>query len=194
VTSSIRTILNAARVLPVLTIEDTASAVPLAKAFVESGVRMLEVTMRTNVALDAVREIRARVPEAIVGAGTILTPNDVRKAMDAGAAFGVSPGTTAELLRAVRNEGWPFLPGVMTPSEIIRGLDYGFDTFKLFPAEVAGGVDYLRSLAGPFPHVKFCPTGGITPELAEEYLALDNVISVGGSWLKPTVRTGSRVL
>ncbi|AXQ29396.1 bifunctional 4-hydroxy-2-oxoglutarate aldolase/2-dehydro-3-deoxy-phosphogluconate aldolase [Solimonas sp. K1W22B-7] len=187
-----RELLQLGPVMPVLVIEDAALAVPLARALVDGGLYALEVTLRTPAALAAIRAIAAEVPDAVVGAGTLLTPADVASAREAGARFGVSPGATAELLAAGRLEGWPFLPGVMTPSDILAARSAGYDTLKFFPAEAAGGCAMLKSFRGPFPEVQFCPTGGIDPARAVEYLALPNVGCVGGSWLAPADRTAAR--
>jgi len=172
-------------VIPVLVIEDLVQAVPLAKALVAGGVRVLEVTLRTPVALAAIRAMADEVPEAIVGVGTLTRPEDFTEARDAGACFGVSPGLTPALIAAARDSDLPLLPGVMTPSEVIAARLAGFRELKLFPARQAGGMGMLQALAGPFPDVTFCPTGGITAETAPEFLALPNVGCVGGSWLTP---------
>ena len=181
-------VLNVMRVgpvIPVLVIEDLAQAVPLAQALVAGGVRVLEVTLRTPVALAAIRAMADEVPEAIVGVGTLTRPEDFTEARDAGACFGVSPGLTPALIAAARQSGLPLLPGVMTPSDVIAARQAGFEQLKLFPARQAGGMGMLQALAGPFPDVTFCPTGGITAETAPEFLALPNVGCVGGSWLTP---------
>jgi 2-dehydro-3-deoxyphosphogluconate aldolase / (4S)-4-hydroxy-2-oxoglutarate aldolase len=172
-------------VIPVIVIEHLAQAVPLARALIAGGVRVLEVTLRTPVALTAVRAIVDEVPEAIVGVGTLTRPEDMTEALEAGARFGVSPGLTPLLIEAARDSGLPLLPGVMTPSEIIAARLAGFRELKLFPAQQAGGVGMLKALAGPFPDMIFCPTGGVTAETAPEFLALSNVACVGGSWLTP---------
>mgnify|MGYP001416572172 CR=1 FL=1 len=172
-------------VIPILVIEDLAQAVPLAQALVAGGVRVLEVTLRTSVALAAIRAIAREVPEVIVGVGTLTRPDEFAMARDAGACFGVTPGLTPVLIEAARETGLPLLPGVMTPSEVIAARLAGFREMKLFPAQQAGGMGMLRALAGPFPDVTFCPTGGITAETAPEFLALPNVGCVGGSWLTP---------
>lgn len=178
-------VLRVGPVIPVIVIEDLAQAVPLAKALVAGGVRVLEVTLRTPVALAAIRAIAREVPEAIVGAGTLTRPEDFTEARDAGARFGVSPGLTPALVEAARESGLPLLPGVMTPSDVIAARLAGFRELKLFPARQAGGVGMLQALAGPFPDATFCPTGGIAAETAPEFLALPNVACVGGSWLTP---------
>lgn len=172
-------------VIPVIVIEDLAHAIPLARALVAGGVRVLEVTLRTPVALKAIRALAREVPEAIVGAGTLTRPEEFAEARDAGACFGVSPGLTPALIAAARDSGLPLLPGVMTPSDVIAARLAGFRALKLFPAQPAGGIGMLQALAGPFPDVTFCPTGGITAETAPEFLALPNVACVGGSWLTP---------
>jgi 2-dehydro-3-deoxyphosphogluconate aldolase/(4S)-4-hydroxy-2-oxoglutarate aldolase len=175
-------------VIPVIVIDDVAQALPLAKALIAGGVRVLEVTLRTPVAFDAIRAIRAisrEVEGAIVGVGTISRAEDFAAALAAGARFGVSPGLTPALIAAARASGLPLLPGVMTPSDVIAARAAGFTELKLFPAQQAGGIGMLKALAGPFPEVMFCPTGGITSASAPEFLALPNVACVGGSWLTP---------
>jgi 2-dehydro-3-deoxyphosphogluconate aldolase/(4S)-4-hydroxy-2-oxoglutarate aldolase len=172
-------------VIPVIVVDDLAKAVPLAKALVAGGVRLLEVTLRTAVALQAVRAIADAVEGAIVGVGTITRPEDFDLAIAAGARFGVSPGLTPALIDAARNCGLPMLPGVMTPSDVIAARAAGFTELKLFPAQQAGGLGMLKAMAGPFPDVTFCPTGGVTATTAPDFLALPNVGCVGGSWLTP---------
>jgi len=172
-------------VIPVMVIDDLETAVPLARALVDGGVRLLEITMRTPVALEATRRIVEEVPDAIVGVGTLTTIADIALAIEAGASFGVSPGATAALLAAARDAGLPLLPGVMTPSDILGGLAEGYDTFKFFPAQQAGGMAMLKAFHGPFPDLVFCPTGGIDVSTAPQFLALPNVACVGGSWLAP---------
>lgn len=191
--ASIREILVADPVLPVVTIENPADAVPLARALVSGGVRTLEVTLRTATALDSIRAIASEVPEVVIGAGTVVTPADLQRACDAGARFGVTPGVTRDLLAAGRASGIPLLPGVLTPSEVLSAVAAGFTVLKLFPAQPAGGVALLKALAGPFPDIVFCPTGGISFDLAREYLALANVFCVGGSWITPpdAIRSGN---
>ncbi len=183
--TGIRAIMAASPVMPVIVLDRVADAVPLADALVRGGIRVLEVTLRTAAALDCVRAIRAAVPDAIVGVGTITTPRDFDAARAAGAAFGVSPGATSALLAHAASADWPFLPGTMTPSDVMCAADAGFTALKLFPARQAGGIDMLKALAGPFPDALFCPTGGIDAESAPGYLALPNVACVGGSWLAP---------
>lgn len=178
-------ILAASPVMPVIVLNRVEDAVPLANALVNGGIRVLEITLRTKAALDCVRAIRAAVPDAIVGVGTITNIADMDAAREAGAVFGVSPGNTQTLLAHAAATGFPFLPGAMTPSDVMRALDSGFTEMKLFPAKQAGGIDMLKALGGPFPQVMFCPTGGIDAESAPTYLALPNVACVGGSWLAP---------
>ena len=178
-------LLRAGPVMPVLVIRDAGQAVDLATALVAGGIRTLEVTLRTAAALDAIRQIHDRVPGALVGAGTVLSPSDWQRAQDAGAMFGISPGLTPALLAATRPSSLPFVPGVATASEAMTALDAGFTVMKLFPAEAVGGQALLKSLHGPLPQLLFCPTGGIHPGNAAAYLALPNVGCVGGSWLAP---------
>lgn len=187
-----RAILALAPVIPVITIDRLEDAVPLAKALCAGGLRVLEVTLRTRHALPAIEAMRMAVPDAVVGVGTLAKPEDFVDAARAGAQFGVSPGLTAELVTAAKQTPFPLLPGIMTPSELIAGLGWGFDTFKLFPAQQAGGVGMLKALGAPFPDVKFCPTGGISRATAPEFLALPNVACVGGSWVTPAdkIRAG----
>ena len=172
-------------VIPVIVIDRLQDAVPLARALVEGGVRVLEVTLRTPVALQAIAAMVREVPGAIVGAGTIRSPADARAAHQAGAVFGVSPGYTAEVGAACRALGLPLLPGVATASEVMAAQADGLSFLKFFPATAAGGIPLLKALAGPFPDVLFCPTGGITPQTAGDFLALPNVRVCGGSWLTP---------
>ncbi|MBL8359332.1 MAG: bifunctional 4-hydroxy-2-oxoglutarate aldolase/2-dehydro-3-deoxy-phosphogluconate aldolase [Rubrivivax sp.] len=172
-------------VIPVIVLQREADAVPLARALVAGGVRVLEVTLRTPAALAAMRAIVREVPEAIVGAGTLRSVADVRAAIDAGCRFGVSPGYLDEIGAACREGGLPLLPGVATASELMAAQRDGHDFVKFFPATAAGGIPMLKALAGPFPDVSFCPTGGITVETAPQFLALPQVKVVGGSWLTP---------
>jgi 2-dehydro-3-deoxyphosphogluconate aldolase/(4S)-4-hydroxy-2-oxoglutarate aldolase len=186
-----------APVVPVVVVEDAADAVPLARALVAGGLTAIEVTLRTPAALDAIREISGAVPQAVVGAGTVIAPEQVTACGAAGARFLVSPGWTDALLTAMRASGLPFLPGVSTTSEVVALLERGVREMKFFPAQAAGGTAYLRSLAGPLPQARFCPTGGIGPGNAPEYLALPNVGCVGGSWMVPadavTARDWARI-
>ena len=172
-------------VIPVIVIQRLQDAVPLAQALVAGGVRVLELTMRTPVALAAIEAIARAVPEALVGAGTIRSAADARAAKDAGSVFGVSPGYTAEVGAACRAAGLPLLPGVATASEVMAAQADGLGFLKFFPATAAGGLPMLKALGGPFPDVVFCPTGGITAETAPQFLALPNVAVCGGSWLTP---------
>lgn len=178
-------IMRASPVIPVIAIDDLQHAVPLAKALVAGGIRVLEVTLRTPQGLPAIRAIAESVPEAIVGVGTLTQPEEFTAAREAGAVFGVSPGLTPALIAAAKNSGLPLLPGVMTPSEVMAAREAGFRQLKLFPAVPAGGVGMLNAIAGPLPDVMFCPTGGISLETAPQFLACKNVACVGGSWLTP---------
>lgn len=189
---TIAEILALGPVVPVIVVEDAAHAVPLARALVAGGVRALEVTLRTPAGLESIRRIAAEVPDAVVGAGTVLTPAQLDDVADAGAAFAVSPGATAALFDAAAGSPVPLLPGTATASEVMAALERGHAHLKLFPAEASGGVELLASLASPLPAARFCPTGGIDPEKARRYLALPNVVCVGGSWLAPreAVRRG----
>lgn len=186
-------LLNSAVVIPVLTIERLEDAVPLARALVAGGVRVLEVTLRTPVAIAAAKAIIANVPEAVVGIGTILNGDDLARAEAVGAKFGISPGATPDLLKAAAASALPFAPGIATASELMQALAHGFDLAKFFPAEQSGGIKALRALAGPFPDTRFCPTGGIGEANASAWLAEPNVVAVGGSWLCPAadVRSGN---
>jgi 2-dehydro-3-deoxyphosphogluconate aldolase/(4S)-4-hydroxy-2-oxoglutarate aldolase len=178
-------LMTAGPVIPVLTIERAEDAVPLAGALVAGGLKALEVTLRTSGALEAIRLIAHEVPDAIVGAGTVLNAQDFDRALAAGARFVVSPGLTEPLIGAARDAHVAFLPGVATASEVMRGLDAGLSRFKFFPAESSGGPAALRALNGPFPACRFCPTGGVTAASAATYLALPNVLCVGGAWVAP---------
>lgn len=186
-------LLQSARVIPVLTIERVEDAVPLASALVKGGVRVLEITLRTEAAIDAARAIMAEVPEAIVGIGTVLNSEDLARTKTLGARFAVSPGATPELLDAAAASDLPFMPGIATASELMQALARGFDLVKFFPAEQSGGLSALRALRGPFPHAHFCPTGGIGESNAATWLAEANVVVVGGSWLCPAadIRSGN---
>lgn len=181
---TIATLCRKAPVIPVLVVEDVRHAAPLARALIRGGLPVLEVTLRTPAALEV---IRAMVAEegGIVGAGTLLTPEDVRAAKAAGAAFGVSPGATPRLIAACADEGLPLLPGAATATEVMTLLEAGYSVQKFFPAEAAGGAAALAAIGGPLPQVRFCPTGGITPETARGYLKLASVLCVGGSWVAP---------
>lgn len=174
-----------APVIPVLAVSDLAHAVPLARALVSGGLRVLEISLRTSVAIGCIDAIRRAVAEAIIGVGTLTKAVDFAAADRAGAQFGVTPGLTPELAAAARGARFPLLPGVMTPTEVIAARHAGFNVLKFFPAHQAGGLGMLRALSAPFPDVLFCPTGGITRASAPEYLGLPNVVSVGGSWVAP---------
>ncbi len=178
-------LLSLVPVVPVVVLDDLDHAVPVARALVAGGLPVIELTLRTPVALDAIAAIAAEVPEILVGAGTITSPDLVGRAVEAGAQFLVSPGTTPALLREMARSGVPFLPGTATVSEAMAVLEAGFTEMKFFPAEASGGAAYLKSLASPLPAARFCPTGGITAATAPSYLSLPNVGCVGGSWLTP---------
>ncbi|MGY1580188.1 bifunctional 4-hydroxy-2-oxoglutarate aldolase/2-dehydro-3-deoxy-phosphogluconate aldolase [Streptomyces sp. MN13] len=190
--SAVPSVLDLAPVVPVVVVSDAADAVPLARALVAGGLPAIEVTLRTPGALPAIRAIADEVPDAVVGAGTVITPGQVDEAVAAGARFLVSPGWTDVLLAAMRGSGVPFLPGVSTTSEVVALLERGVREMKFFPAEAAGGTAYLRSLSGPLPQARFCPTGGIGPASAPDYLALPNVGCVGGSWMLPAGAVAAR--
>ncbi len=185
-------VLRLSPVMPVVVIDDAAQAVRMARALLTGGVTTVEITLRTPAALDAIAAIASEVPEMIVGAGTVLSADDLDAAITAGARYALSPGGTPKLMKAARKRDIPFIPGVSTSSEIQRGLELGYNCFKLFPAEQLGGPSVLKALGGPFPNVRFCPTGSITSEKAPSYLALPNVLCVGGSWIAPAekIHTG----
>jgi 2-dehydro-3-deoxyphosphogluconate aldolase/(4S)-4-hydroxy-2-oxoglutarate aldolase len=185
-------LLDLAPVVPVVVLQDVSEAVPLARALVAGGLAAIEVTLRTPVALDAIRAIAEEVPDAVVGAGTVITPEQVHDSVAAGARFLVSPGWTDVLLEAMRGSGVPFLPGVSTTSEVVALLERGVREMKFFPAEAAGGTAYLKSLSGPLPQARFCPTGGIGAGNAPEYLSLPNVGCVGGTWMLPADAVAAR--
>ena len=174
------------RVVPVVVLQEAAHAVPLARALLAGGIDVIEITLRTPCALDAIAAVARDVPEMQVGAGTLLTADDVRRARDAGARFGLSPGHSPSLLQAVAEAGLPFVPGVMTPGEVMAAREAGYQLMKLFPATVAGGLDMLKALASPFGDVRFCPTGGVNLDNLAGFLAQPNVALVGGSWLAPS--------
>lgn len=172
-------------IIPVMVINKIEHAVPLAKALVAGGIRVLEVTLRTDCALEAIARIAAEVPEALVGAGTILNEAQLAQAAEAGAQFAITPGATVELLKAGKAGKIPLIPGVASISEVMVGLGLGYTHFKFFPAEASGGVNALKAFSGPLADVRFCPTGGITPSSYKDYLALGNVDCIGGSWIAP---------
>ncbi|OBU12077.1 bifunctional 4-hydroxy-2-oxoglutarate aldolase/2-dehydro-3-deoxy-phosphogluconate aldolase [Morganella psychrotolerans] len=182
---SANSILAAGPVVPVIVIDELHQAVPLARALIAGGVRVLEVTLRTSCAVDAIRAIAQEVPEAIVGAGTVTNPEQLKAVTAAGAQFAISPGLTDALLQAAVDGPIPLIPGISTVSELMTGMSYGLDNFKFFPAEANGGVSALKAIAGPFSHIRFCPTGGINLSNYSDYLALSSVLCVGGSWLVP---------
>ncbi|MFI0515652.1 2-dehydro-3-deoxyphosphogluconate aldolase/(4S)-4-hydroxy-2-oxoglutarate aldolase [Streptomyces canus] len=190
--SSHASLLDIAPVVPVVVLANASDAVPLARALVAGGLSAIEVTLRTPAALDAIRAIAEEVPDAVVGAGTVITPEQVRESVAAGARFLVSPGWTDVLLEAMRGSGVPFLPGVSTTSEVVALLERGVREMKFFPAEAAGGTAYLRSLSGPLPQARFCPTGGIGAGNAPDYLSLPNVGCVGGTWMLPADAIAAR--
>lgn len=172
-------------VMPVLTIERAADAVPLARALVQGGLPVLEITLRTTAALEALEVVGAEVPQALVGVGTVLEPRQVDAAKEAGARFIVSPGSTPQLVTAAQASGLPFLPGIQTVSEAMVLAEQGFTLMKFFPAEAAGGIAWLKAAASPLAGLRFCPTGGVLAETAQAYLSLGNVAAVGGSWMAP---------
>lgn len=183
--TSAEDILKQGPVVPVIVIKKLEQAVPLAKALVDGGINVLEVTLRTECAIDAIRLIAQEVPEAIVGAGTVINAKQLMDVSQAGAQFAISPGLTEELLAAAVQGNIPLIPGISTVSELMLGMNYGLKEFKFFPAEANGGVKALKAITGPFSQVKFCPTGGISLANYRDYLALDNVLCIGGSWLVP---------
>jgi 2-dehydro-3-deoxyphosphogluconate aldolase/(4S)-4-hydroxy-2-oxoglutarate aldolase len=183
--TSAEQIMAAGPVVPVIVIDKLEQAVPLARALVAGGVWVLEVTLRTACAVEAIHTIAKEVPDAIVGAGTVLNPQQLADVVEAGAQFAISPGLTDELLRAATEGSIPLIPGISTVSELMLGIRYGLREFKFFPAEANGGIRMLQAIGGPFSQVRFCPTGGITSNNYRDYLALKNVLCVGGSWLVP---------
>ena len=195
-TDKLIALLKGQPVIPVLKIDDAGNAVPLARALARGGLPVIEITMRTPDALEAIRRAAAEVPEAVVGAGTILTAAQFDQAAAAGSKFIVSPGATREVFAAARDSSVPLLPGAITPSEMMAALEEGLDFLKFFPAEQAGGAAFLKSLASPFAGLRFCPTGGVTTKNAADYLSLPNVICVGGSWVAPddAVKSGNWAL
>ncbi len=181
----LREVFALAPVIPVITIEDAGQAVPLARALVKGGLRVIEITLRTQAGLDAARAILAEVPEAVVGIGTVLTPADYERAAKLSAAFAISPGMSAELLDAAKTGELPFAPGIQTASDLMACVARGFELVKFFPAVPAGGLAAIDALAGPFPNVRFCPTGGINAANAAQWLAHKKVLAIGGSWVAP---------
>lgn len=191
-TKTLDNILGLGPVMPVLVINDVADAVPLARALVDNGVRVLEVTLRTPNSLAVISRLAEALPEAVVGAGTVTSPELLAAVERAGASFAVSPGLTPNLIAAAKDSAFPLLPGVMTASEAMTAAENGFSRLKLFPAQQAGGVGMLKALFGPLPDLRFCPTGGVSPENAGEFLAQPNVMCVGGSWLAPDALVRAR--
>jgi 2-dehydro-3-deoxyphosphogluconate aldolase/(4S)-4-hydroxy-2-oxoglutarate aldolase len=178
-------IFNQGPVVPVLVIKDVEHAVPLAKALIAGGIRVLEVTLRTDAALEVIAKIAKEVPEAIIGAGTVTNRAQLQQVIDAGAKFAISPGLTSDLLKAGNEGSIALIPGISSISELMTAVDHGYTHLKFFPAEASGGVKALKAIGGPFPDIKFCPTGGISPSNYNDYLALPNVCCAGGSWLAP---------
>ncbi len=178
-------ILHSGPVVPVIVIHSLDHAVPLAKALVTGGIKVLEITLRTSMAIEAIRMVSEQVPEAIVGAGTVVDERDLHSVSKAGGVFAISPGLTPDLLHAGSSNDIALIPGISTASELMLGMEYGYREFKFFPAEAAGGTAMLQAIGGPFPQATFCPTGGISPANYKEYLKLKNVACVGGSWLAP---------
>lgn len=178
-------IMTTSPIIPVIEIDEVSQAIDLANALMAGGIRVLEVTLRTDAALDAIKLLAKEVPEAIVGAGTVLNPTDLVKVRDAGASFAISPGCSDPLLTRAKHINFPLIPGLVTGSEIMNGLDLGYTHFKLFPATSVGGIPLLKSFSGPFQQAKFCPTGGINEDNYLDFLALDNVLCAGGSWVAP---------
>ena len=173
-------------VIPVITLDRVDDAVPLAQALLAGGLKVLEVTLRTEAAVEGIRQIVKHVPEAIVGTGTVCTEQHIKLSEDLGCQFMISPGATDKLLRAAENSSVPFLPGISSVSELMRGMEYGYSDFKFFPAEASGGVPVLKAMGGPFGDIRFCPTGGIGLHNVLSYIALPNVLCVGGSWIAET--------
>ena len=182
----VRNLLSGTPIIPVITLDRVSDAVPLAEALLAGGLNVLEITLRTEAAIEGMKEIIKQVPGAIVGSGTVCNAEQIALSEDIGCQFMVSPGSTEELLVAARDCSIPFLPGVSSVSELMRGLDYGYSELKFFPAEASGGVNMLKSIAGPFADARFCATGGIGLHNVADYLALDNILSVGGSWIAAT--------
>ena len=185
-------IFAAGPVVPVLVINDVEKAVPLAKALMEGGIKVLEVTLRTPAAIDVIKRIAQEVPDSLIGAGTVTNAQQLKAVVEAGAKFAISPGMTADLLKAGMDSEIPLIPGISSTSDLMKGKDAGYTHMKFFPAEASGGVKAIKSISGPFPDVTFCPTGGIGPNNYNDYLALNNVKCVGGSWLAPddAIETG----
>ena len=179
-------VLNAGPVIPVIVLEEIEHAVPLANALLKGGIKVLEITLRSEVAVEAIARVSREIPEAVVGAGTVTSAGDLQSVADAGAVFAISPGLTPTLLDAANLGPITLIPGISTASELMFGMEKGYRAFKFFPAGAAGGVRMLKSIGGPFPNITFCPTGGVSADNFQEYLALDNVACVGGSWVVPS--------
>lgn len=179
-------IMTVSPIIPVIEIADVSQSIDLANALIAGGIKVLEITLRTAAAIDAISLLAKEVPEAVIGAGTVLNPQDLEKVRDAGATFAISPGCTDRLLKSAKELNFPLIPGVSTGSEVMQGMDLGYTHFKLFPATSVGGIPLLKSFAGPFQQAKFCPTGGINEDNYLDFLALDNVLCAGGSWVAPT--------
>lgn len=178
-------IMSLSPIIPVIEIDDVGQSIELAHALIAGGINVLEITLRTDAALDAISLLAKEVPEAHIGAGTVLNPSDLAKVRDAGATFALSPGSSKSLLQRANHINFPLIPGISTGSEIMQGMDLGYTHFKLFPATTVGGIPLLKSFGGPFQQARFCPTGGINENNYLDFLALDNVLCVGGSWIVP---------
>ncbi|MEH6457581.1 MAG: bifunctional 4-hydroxy-2-oxoglutarate aldolase/2-dehydro-3-deoxy-phosphogluconate aldolase [Cocleimonas sp.] len=178
-------IMSLSPIIPVIEIDDVSQSIDLAHALIAGGINVLEITLRTDAALDAISLLAKEVPEAHIGAGTVLNPADLARVRDAGATFALSPGSSTSLLQRANHINFPLIPGISTGSEIMQGMDLGYTHFKLFPATTVGGIPLLKSFGGPFQHARFCPTGGINENNYLDFLALDNVLCVGGSWIVP---------
>jgi len=179
-------IMSLSPIIPVIEINDVGKSIDLAHALISGGVNVLEITLRTDAALDAITLLAKELPEANIGAGTILSPVDLCRVRDAGATFALSPGSSQSVLERANNINFPLIPGVSTGSEIMQGMDLGYTHFKLFPATSVGGINLLKSFSGPFQQIHFCPTGGINESNYLDFLELDNVLCVGGSWIAPS--------
>lgn len=178
-------VMEVSPIIPVIAIDDANDAVELANALIEGGINILEITLRTPAALQAIEQIAIHCPDAVIGAGTVLNPEDLKRVDDAGGKFSISPGMTPTLLQSAKTMGVTLLPGAASASDIMMGLEHGYDRFKLYPAMSAGGITALKSFSGPFQNVKFCPTGGVNANNAPDFLALSNVLCIGGSWVAP---------
>lgn len=179
-------IMTLSPIMPVIQIDDVKQAIPLAQALIEGGINVLEVTLRTEAAIDAIHLLAKEVPQAHIGAGTVVNPDDLKRVQDAGASFALSPGSTTSLLKAATEMDYPLIPGIATGSEVMHGLDLGYTHFKLFPATTVGGIPLLKSFSGPYQSARFCPTGGVNVDNFTDFLDLENVLCVGGSWIVPS--------